>query len=139
MSALDLSSLPALSDSINRAYFFKDKITKTDARSATRMIEERYRQDLPEKILGMENPDPKWAAVPRSFALSDKEKKQKQRTFTGEPQTGASMRAVQSREATRALIILSGVTGKNSEQATEHTNGVLSIAGTIKNSKLPLF
>jgi hypothetical protein len=139
MTALDLSSLPGISDSVNGAHFFKEKITKTDARSATRMIEERYRHDLPVKILEMENPDPKWAAVARSFALSNEEKKLKQKTFTGEPQTGASMRAVQSREAARALIILGAITGKTSEQATEHNNGMLMVAGTLRNSKVPLF
>ena len=138
MTAVDLSSLPGVSDWVNRAYFFKEKIMKKDARSATKMIEERYRQDLPAKILAMENPDPKWERV-RFFVLSDEEKKQKQRTFTGEPHKGASMRAVQSREAARALIILGSITGKTSDQATEHKNGVLLVASTLRNSKLPLF
>ena len=139
MTVLDFGSLPRISDSVNRAHFFNEKITKKEAQSATKLIEERYHQDLPAKILAMKNPDPKWAAVPRSFALSNDEKKQKQKTFTGEPQTGASMRAVQSREAARALTILGDITGEASMQATEHKNGVRLVAETLRNSKLPLF
>ncbi len=139
MPDLDFSGLPALTDDINRAHFFGEQIKKRDSRQAITYIERRYRQDLPARILAMANPDPKWAALPLSFSLDNDEKLQKLPTFTGERQQGASMRAVQSREAARALLIVGEITGKSSEVAAAHIRDVRTVATHLRHDRSPLY
>ncbi len=56
--------------------------------------------------------------------LTDEDRRAKLRSFTGEPVQNASMRMIYSREAARALFVLSKVTGEPVAEAGEHCASV---------------
>ncbi len=123
---IDEKSLATVVDDVNHAHFFGHSPTKKDARAATAWIRSRFWQDIPAKIRAAKNPDPRWAAIPKTFVLTDQDQKSKLRAFTGEPVQNASMRMIYSREAARALLVLSEVTGQRVPEAEEHCASVFS-------------
>ncbi len=139
MTILDSSSLAKTSENVNHAHFFGEKIGKSEARDAIKWISGRHMQLLPPSVQAQANPDPKWAQVPESFVLTKSDFATRLHTFTGEPVKGASMRAIHSREAARALIILSEVTGKRVPEAEEHCRLVRFTADHLEERKLGLF
>jgi hypothetical protein len=139
VSLVDSSSLANTADRINHAHFFGEKITKQDAREASRWIVSRYSQDIPERIRNSAKPDPRWASIPKSFNLTAAERRKKPKTFTGEPLANASLRAVHSREATRALFILGAVLGEPSSEALSLCESVRDTANHLKTHGTPLY
>ena len=121
---IDGTRLATVVDDVNHADFFGHSITKKDARAASRWIRSRFRQNIPAKIRAAKNPDPRWSAIPKTFVLTDEDRKSKLRTFTGEPVQNASMRMIYSREAARALLVLSNVTSEPVPEADEQCASV---------------
>ncbi len=121
---IDETSLATVVDDVNHADFFGHSITKKDARAASRWIRSRFRQNIPAKIRAAKNPDPRWAAIPKTFVLTESDRKSKLRAFTGEPVQNASMRMIYSREAARALFVLSNVTSELVPEADEQCASV---------------
>ena len=121
---IDETSLAAVVDDVNHADFFGESITKKDARAASRWIRSRFRQNIPASVLAAKKPNPRWAAVPKTFVLTDEDRKSKLRSFTGEPVQNASMRMIYSREAARALFVLRDVTGGAVPEAEEQCASV---------------
>ena len=66
---LDSTSLAAVIDDVNHAHFHGIKIKKTEARAAIDQIVSRYDQGLPARVRAQANPNPRWAAIPKSFVL----------------------------------------------------------------------
>ncbi len=121
---IDETSLARVVDDVNHADFFGHSINKKDAWDASRWIQSRFRQNIPAKIRAAKNPDPRWAAIPKTFVLTDEDRKSKLRAFTGEPVQNASMRMIYSREAARALFVLSRVTSEPVPEADEQCASV---------------
>src|SRR5262245_20341572 len=139
MSFVDSGSLAKTVDQINHAHFFGEKITKQDAREASKWIVSRYWQAIPERIRSSATPDPRWAAVPKSFNLTDAERRTKPKTFTGEALADASLRMVHSREAARALFILGTVLGGPASEALSLCESVRATADELKEHGTPLY
>jgi hypothetical protein len=118
------TSLATVVDEVNHADFFGHSITKKDARAASRWIRSRFKRNIPAKILAAKNPDPRWAAIPKTFVLTEADYESKLRAFTGELVQNASMRTIYSREAARALFVLSDVTGEPVPEADEQCASV---------------
>lgn len=135
----EFTSLAEVTDSVNQAHFFGEKIGKREAGQAIDWLTSCYRQDLPKSILESKRPNPKWAAMPKSFALTEEDRASKLKAFTGEPVQNASMRAIYSRETARALLILSKLTGRDVPEAETHSHGVGAFAGLLKDQGKPLF
>lgn len=139
MSFVDSGSLAKTADQVNHAHFFGEKITKQDAREASKWIVSRYWQDIPDRIRNSAKPNPRWASVPKSFNLTDAERRKKPKTFTGESLASASLRMVHSREATRALFILGEVIGEPPSEALSLCESVRDTANHLKEVGTPLF
>lgn len=139
MQIMDPTSLAKVSENVNHAHFFGEKIGKSEARDATKWISGRFQQNLPARVRAQANPDPKWAKVPKSFVLTKSDLATRLHTFTGEPVKGASMRAIHSREAARALLILSEVTGKPVPEAEEHCRIVRATVDGLEERGKTLF
>ena len=139
MSFVDSGSLARTADQVNHAHFFGEKITKRDAREASKWIVSRYWQAIPERIRNSAKPNPRWASVPKSFNLTDVERRKKPRTFTGEALANASLRMVHSREAARALFILGAVLDEHPSEAFSLCESVRDTANHLKEHGTPLF
>lgn len=139
MSFVDSGSLANTADQVNRAHFFGEKITKRDAKEASKWIVSRYWQAIPERIRNSATPDPRWAAIPKIFNLTDADRRKKPKTFTGEALANASLRMVHSREATRALFILGTVLGEPAPEALSHCESVRGTADHLKEHGASLF
>jgi hypothetical protein len=139
MDVLDSTSLAKVTEKVNHAHFFGDKIDKTEAEKAITWITSRYGRVLPASVQAQANPDPRWAAVPPIFHLTETDLKSPVHTFTGEPLKNASMRMIHSREAARALLILSEVTGTPVPEAKEHCVGTGYVANSCADRGLALF
>ncbi len=139
MSFVDSGSLASTADRVNHAHLFGEKITKRDAKEATTWIVSRYWQNIPERIRNSAKPDPRWAAVPKSFNLTDADRRRKPKTFTGEPLANAALRMVHNREAARALFVLGGVLGKTAPEALSLCASVRDTADQLEQQRAPLF
>ena len=139
MGLIDADSLAKTAENVNHAYLFDQKITKADARDTAKWITARYGQDIPERIRNAAKPNPRWATIPKSFSLTDADRRAKPKTFTGEPIANASLRTVHSREATRALFILGKVTGGPAPEALELCGTVRETASRLKEQGQALF
>jgi hypothetical protein len=139
VALIDADSLAKTAENVNHAHLFDQKITKADARETVKWITARYAQDTPERIRNSAKPNPRWAKVPKSFNLTDADRRAKPKTFTGEPIANASLRTVHSREATRALFILGKVTGGPAPEALELCGTVHETASRLKAQGQALF
>ena len=124
---------------VNHARFFGETITHQQARAADRLIVSRYGQDIPAALRNAAKPNPRWASIPESFNLTEKERRQKPGTFTGEPLANASLRMVQSREAARALFICGAVLGRVAPEALSLCESVRMTANSLEQQGSPLF
>ena len=139
MRLLDPHGLAATVARIEDARLFGGKISKADAAAASQWIVGRYWQDIPEAIRNAAKPNPRWAAIPKSFNLTDAERRQKPRTFTGEALANAALRAVHSREAARALFILGEVLGKTAPEALDLCGSVRDNANLLEDHARALY
>lgn len=139
MKLTDERSLARSARNVNEAHFLGRDIDKSDARAAIDWIRSRYWQDIPERIRQSAKPDPRWAAIPKSFNLTDDDRRAGPRTITGEPVANASMRMVHSREAARAMLILGDLTGEPVSEAEELCASVRHTADHLEAKGLELF
>lgn len=124
---------------VNHARFFGETITQQDARAASRLIVSRYGQDIPDAIRNAARPNPRWASIPKSFNLTEQERRRKPGTFTGEALANASLRMVHSREAARALFICGAVLGDTAPEALALCESVRETANGLRKQNSPLF
>jgi hypothetical protein len=134
MSFVDSASLASTTERINHAHLFGEQITKRDAKEANAWIVSRYWQNIPERIDISANPDLRWVSFPKSFNLTDADRRRKPKTFTGEPLANAALRMVHNREAARALFVLGGVLGKTAPEALSLCASVRDIADQLERS-----
>lgn len=98
MILLNKTSLAQTIDNVNEAFFYRKKISKSEANDITRWICSRFNTEY---------------SYNGSFGLTSKDMKSKIYTFTGERLSSpASLRHIMAEEASRVLIQLSEITGK---------------------------
>lgn len=139
MSLVDANSLARTAEQVNHAHFFRETITKQQAREASQWIVSRYSVDIPDQIRKAAKPNPRWASLPKSFNLTEAERRLKPRTFTGEPLANASLRMVHGREAARALFICGAILGRTATEALSLCESVRDTASRLKDNGTPLF
>jgi len=139
MSLVDANSLARTAEQVNHAHFFRETITQQQAREASRWIVSRYWQDIPDQIRNAPKPNPRWASVPKSFNLTEAERRRKPKTFTGERLANAALRMVHSREAARALFICGAILGETPPEALSLCKSVRDTASRLKENGAPLF
>ena len=124
---------------VSHAHFFGEILTQQEAKAAKRLIVSRYGQDIPDAIRKAAKPHPRWASIPKSFNLTEEERRRNPTTFTGEPLANASLRMVHSREAARALFIVGAILGDTPPEALTLCDSVRETATGLKKQGTPLF
>lgn len=110
MSLLNKSSLALTIDNVNEALFYGKKISRAEAIKIIRWVCSR---------LGTKH------SYNGSFGLTDKDINGKVYTFTGERLQSASLRHIIAEEASRILIKLSKITGRNIPELNESNKRLL--------------